>query len=74
MKYPQEIYEVENSREIELAWDDMGFNEVARCDTCKKELTSEDIDKCEDYCIKCWNENERKFADLLQSYKPDIIK
>ena len=72
--YPSEIYEIENSSEIESMWD--SFNNephVARCDTCRKELTCEDIDKCEDYCIKCWNESEERFSKLLTDYTPDYI-
>lgn len=73
-RYPSAIYEIEASQEVEMLWDD--FNEAlpARCDTCGVELSDKDIDKCEDYCIKCWNESERKHADQFEGYKPDYIK
>ena len=73
--YPSEIYDIENSREIELIYDDlMGqMPDVAVCDTCGKELTNEDIDKCEDYCITCWNKSEIAWSKRLKNYTPDII-
>jgi acetyl-CoA carboxylase beta subunit len=72
-KYPDEIYEIENSQEIESIFDDMRFSELAKCDTCGCELTNEDIDKCEDYCVNCWNKSEIKWSKILKDYKPNLI-